>query len=78
MEEIGSALQEYLEKVVNPSLDQHEQLDFIVIVGDEWVPENGFLTPTQKIKRSKIEEEYNPSLDGWYELKKKIIWHSWE
>ena len=78
MEEIGSALQQYLEKVVNPSLDQHEQLDFIVIVGDEWVPENGFLTPTQKLKRSKIEEEYNPSLDGWYGLKKKIIWHSWE
>ena len=77
-QDIESSLQEYLEKTVNPSLDQHEQLDFVVIVGDNWLPENGFLTPTQKIKRSKIEEEYNSSIGGWYALKQKVIWHGFE
>ena len=77
-QEIESSLREYLEKTVNPSLDQHEQLDFVVVVGDTWIPENGFLTPTQKIKRAKIEEEYNPSIAGWYALKQKIIWHGFE
>ena len=62
-------------KAVNATLDGHERLDFIVIVNDEWLPENGFLTPTQKIKRNKIEEEYAPKVDAWYGEKKKVVWH---
>lgn len=62
---------------VNPKLDGHEQLDFIVIVKDEWLPENGFLTPTQKIKRATIEEAYAKHTDAWYGQKKKIIWYGW-
>jgi long-chain acyl-CoA synthetase len=62
---------------VNSTLDGHEQLDFIVIVEEEWLPENGFLTPTQKIVRRKIEETYDPNNDTWYAAKKKIIWHGW-
>jgi long-chain acyl-CoA synthetase len=62
---------------VNSTLDGHEQLDFIAIVEEEWLPENGFLTPTQKIVRRKIEETYVPNNDTWYAAKKKIIWHGW-
>ena len=62
-------------KEVNGTLDGHERLDFLAIVGDDWLPENGFLTPTQKIKRSKIEETYNPCVDGWYGEGGKIIWY---
>lgn len=65
---------EALIKEVNPTLDQHEQLAFMAIVSDEWLPENGFLTPTQKIKRSKIEETYSPNNETWYGAKKSIIW----
>ena len=36
-------------------LDSIEQLQFLSIVKDEWTAENGFLTPTLKIKRGKIE-----------------------
>jgi long-chain acyl-CoA synthetase len=60
---------------MNRTLDQHEQLDFVVIVKDEWLPENGFLTPTQKIVRRKIESEYDSHNDTWYAAKQKVIWH---
>lgn len=68
---------EALLKEVNPSLDQHEQLDFVVVVEEEWLPENGFLTPTQKIVRRKIEEAYDGNNKDWYDSKKKVIWYGW-
>ena len=54
---------------VNKTLDDHEKVQFIAVVNEEWLPENGFVTPTNKIKRSKIEEEHAPFLDEcefWY------------
>lgn len=62
---------------VNANLEAHEKLAFLAIVKEEWLPENGFLTPTQKIKRSVIEDSYAGEIDGWYEQKKKVIWHGW-
>jgi long-chain acyl-CoA synthetase len=77
-QEITKALMSHLEKNVNPALDAHERLDFVVVVSDAWLPENGFLTPTQKIKRAKIEEEYDSEIAGWYKQAQKIVWHgSW-
>lgn len=59
---------------INAGLDNVEQLQFFSIVSDEWLPENGFLTPTLKIKRGKIEEAYANQVAGWYAQNKKIIW----
>lgn len=71
---IGKELATLLAEV-NPTLDGHEQLQFLAVVSDEWLPENGFLTPTQKIKRGKIEETYKPFNETWYDSKDKVIWH---
>jgi len=68
---------EELIKAVNSGLDDHERVQFIAVVNDVWEPENGFLTPTNKIKRARIEEEYAPFMDEWYNSKKKVIWHKW-
>jgi len=74
-QEVTTALISHLTNVVNPSLDAHEQLDFVVIVSEDWLPENGFLTPTQKIKRSVIDEAYTESIPDWYKEAKKVIFH---
>ena len=73
---IEKELTELLAKV-NQKLDEHERLQFIAVVNEEWLPENGFVTPTNKIKRAKIEDAYAPCLDEWYGSKKKVIWHKW-
>jgi long-subunit acyl-CoA synthetase (AMP-forming) len=59
---------------VNSTLEDHEKLDFLVAVRDPWTIEGGFLTPTMKLKRSKIEERYMPMAEKWRAMNRKIIW----
>ncbi|MGQ0622984.1 MAG: AMP-binding protein [Panacagrimonas sp.] len=59
---------------VNSTLDPHEQLDFIVLVRDDWTIGNGFLTPTMKIKRTAIEKHYEAQIDGWVNSRRAVIW----
>jgi long-subunit acyl-CoA synthetase (AMP-forming) len=67
------ALAELLE-AVNGELPSYERLAFLAVAKDEWVIENGFLTPTMKIKRNVLDDVYGPQLDGWYESRGKVIW----
>lgn len=69
---------ETLIKEVNATLDDHEHVGFIAVVKDEWLPENGMLTPTQKIKRAAVEEKYSSNNDTWYDSKTKVIWYEWQ
>ena len=59
---------------VNKTLSGYEQLQMIVVSPEPWAVENGFLTPTLKIKRSKIEASVEPKLDGWYATKGSVLW----
>jgi long-chain acyl-CoA synthetase len=70
---ISQELGAFLEKT-NRGLDQHENLAKIVVISDEWSPENGLLTPTMKLKRSSIEAKYKPRVDDWYKSKDDVIW----
>jgi len=72
-EALGKELEAHM-KAINPKFDGHEQIAFLVVVKDEWLPENGFLTPTQKIKRHTIEDTYDPKVQGWYDAKTKVVW----
>ena len=60
---------------LNSSLDHHEQLAFLVVIGDEWTIDNGMLTPTMKLKRGAIEDAYASLVDGWYDEGQKVLWH---
>mgnify|MGYP003381630622 CR=1 FL=1 len=61
-------------KDVNAELVNHEKLQMIVIAQQPWTIENGFLTPTMKIKRSRIEGEVNAKVDAWYSASGKVQW----
>jgi long-chain acyl-CoA synthetase len=60
---------------VNAQLPNFERLDFVAVVPEDWLPENGFLTPTMKIKRASIEKAYGQFNDDWYGRKTKVVWH---
>lgn len=62
-------------KQVNATLDPHEQMDFVAVIKDEWQIDNGFLTPTLKLKRGRVEDAYTSYFEGWYAAKKDVIWH---
>lgn len=59
---------------VNATLEDHEKLDYVVVVKDQWTMENGFLTPTMKIKRNIIEDRYLSHADEWLGQRKKVVW----
>ncbi|MEL0028200.1 MAG: AMP-binding protein [Perlucidibaca sp.] len=59
---------------VNAVLEDHEKLDYIVVVKEQWTMENGFLTPTMKIKRNVIEEHYLGQADVWVARREPVIW----
>jgi long-chain acyl-CoA synthetase len=61
---------------INLGLDPHERLQFVAVVKDLWQPENGFLTPTMKLRRGHVESTYRPLQDGWYALDQKVVWQS--
>ncbi len=61
-------------KAINAGLDPHEQLDLMVAVATPWTVESGFVTPTMKVKRNRIEEVYASSYDGWVAQRRKVIW----
>ena len=72
---IEASLAEHLTKV-NDGLDPHEQLECLVVVTEPWSVENGFITPTFKVKRNRIEEVYAPLFAGWTASRRPVVWHT--
>ncbi len=60
---------------VNAKLDPHERLDCLVAVTTAWTVENGFVTPTMKVKRNRIEEVYGAMYERWTGERKRVLWH---
>ena len=71
--EITAALQSLRDRV-NREIEEWEQLEFLIVCKDEWLIENGFLTPTMKLKRDVVETAYADQVEGWYKAKKSVLW----
>jgi long-chain acyl-CoA synthetase len=56
---------------VNAALASHEHLQFIVVVTDPWTMANGCLTPTMKIRRSRIEASVSEAVAAWYDAPRR-------
>ena len=61
-------------KHVNAAISGYEQLQMLVVAREPWSIENGCLTPTMKIKRSRIETQVSDQLDAWYASGKPVVW----
>jgi long-chain acyl-CoA synthetase len=70
---LTQSLTEHL-AAVNARLEPHEKLSCLAVISTAWTPENGFVTPTFKVKRMRIEETYASRFDGWLGQRKPVVW----
>jgi long-subunit acyl-CoA synthetase (AMP-forming) len=71
--QVEQALSDWLVKV-NADLADYEKLRMLVIANEAWSIENGYLTPTMKIKRSRIESSVESQVPSWYEKSGSVFW----
>ncbi|MBW2717460.1 MAG: AMP-binding protein [Deltaproteobacteria bacterium] len=72
---VESDLEALLSKV-NEQVEGFERLQFLTVVKDPWLIENGFLTPTMKMKRTTLEDTYGPRTEEWYAIKQRVVWEA--
>ena len=60
---------------INARLDPHERLDCLVVVSEPWTVDNGFITPTFKVRRNRIEEAYGALFERWAGAHQRVVWH---
>ncbi|MEY4267452.1 MAG: hypothetical protein RIS90_1987 [Pseudomonadota bacterium] len=68
-QELGDLLRD-----INQAVADYEQLRMIVVAPEPWSIENGMLTPTMKIRRSRIEAEFEAHLSKWYASQGPVHW----
>lgn len=49
---------------INQQLPAHEQMHQVLVVSDEWTPDNEMLTPTLKLKRNVIGNHYKSAVES--------------
>ncbi len=59
---------------VNAAVASHEHLQFILVTTEPWTMANGCLTPTMKIRRSRIEASVAEAVAGWYDKPGPVVW----
>ena len=72
-DETTEKMNNFLERI-NSSMDSYKKIKKVVFLKDEWTPENDLTTPTLKIKRAKIDEEFAKNYESWYNNENVIIW----
>ena len=72
-EDFNKKISNYLSEV-NKDLDGYKKIKKIVMVKEEWLPENGLSTPTLKIKRAKIDQRFSENYQEWYNSTDVVLW----
>jgi long-chain acyl-CoA synthetase len=70
---LETSLEAHLD-AINATLDPHERLDCLVAVTTPWTVESGFVTPTMKVRRNRIEEVYGAKYERWAGQRRKVLW----
>ncbi|MCX8518087.1 MAG: AMP-binding acetyl-CoA synthetase, partial [Rhodoferax sp.] len=77
LQEVRAEVQRELAQLlaqVNKNLADYEQLRMLVVAPEPWSVENGFLTPTLKIRRSRIESAVAERIAQWYASQEAVYW----
>lgn len=61
-------------KNINKGLQSFEKLQQVIVCKDPWTIENNVLTPTLKIKRNVLEDNFGSRLEKWFEGGKQVVW----
>jgi long-chain acyl-CoA synthetase len=61
-------------QTLNAELDPHERLDCLAVVSTPWTVESGFVTPTLKVRRDRIDSAYEARYAGWVETRAPVVW----
>jgi len=61
-------------KALNSTLESYKKISTVVIDQNAWSIENELITPTLKVKRSKLDERYGDDYHQWHEDKKDVMW----
>ena len=61
-------------KVVNETLEPHEEIAKCLILKDAWTIDNGMMTPTMKVKRNEVEKRFLPLIEKHAKNRDKIGW----
>jgi long-chain acyl-CoA synthetase len=60
------ALYDEIVEDINENLARFEKLKRVLLVADEFTPDNGIMTPTLKLRRRVVEERYRQQIDDLY------------
>jgi len=72
LEDLTQSLTETI-RAVNPKLENHEKLEKVVVMKEEWTVDNGLTTPTLKLKRNAIEKIHQPYYNEWFHSDEIVI-----
>ena len=72
-EAVEHRLQQLLE-AINRELPQHERIAQLIVVRERWEIDNGFITPSLKIKRNQVEQFYHDLVHGLAAKVEKVVW----
>ena len=61
---------------VNADLEPFERLSMMVVTDGPWTVANGLLTPTLKIRRGSLEDQYQQKIDEWRAQNLPVVWES--
>ena len=59
---------------INRELPQHERLAQLIVVRERWEVDNGFITPSLKIKRNQVEKFYHDVVHALSAKVEKVVW----
>ena len=66
-------IQDEIEKI-NKNLSKIEKIKKFFVIKNQFTIENNMMTPTLKIKRAKIDEQFSSQYNNWEKSDKTVIW----